>query len=133
MSTAKDSLVRRSKLKLPYPSAQFSHRRNQSHSPWLKLFRDNLPFQMSTHENIQMNQQIDKIVHRNLKINSIKLLKVLQKYLRVALFVIEISSIEAKKNFFNRLIEGVACTVFKIKVQIGLTFQFASYNFADLK
>ena len=49
----------------------------------------------------------------------------------MALFVI--SLIEAKQDFLIRLIEGVACTTFKIKVQIGLTLQLASNNFTCLK
>ena len=60
-----------------------------------------------------------------------KIIKVSQKYLRVALSGIVI--IEAKKDFLIRLIEGVACTPSKIKVKIVLTLQLASYNFADLK
>ena len=65
----KDSLVRRSKLKLSYPSAQFSYGRNVLyHSLWLMLFRDILPI-VHADENILMNQQIDKIVRRNFKIH----------------------------------------------------------------
>ena len=68
----KDSPVRRSKLEYPYPSAQFSHRRNHyPNIPWLKLFQGSLPFHMWLDENIQMNQQIDRIARRNLKRNSI--------------------------------------------------------------
>ena len=44
-----------------------------------------------------------------------------------------ISFIEAKQDFLIRMIEGVACTTFKIKVQIGLTLQLASNNFTCLK
>ena len=69
----KDSQVRRSKLMYSYPSIQFSYRiLNFRNSQWLKLFRDSLPFHMSIDENIQMNQQIDRILRQNFKRNSIK-------------------------------------------------------------
>ena len=49
----KDSLVRRSKLKLSYPSIQYSESMSNFHNnPWWRLFRDSLPFQVSTYENI---------------------------------------------------------------------------------
>ena len=40
--------------------------------------------------------------------------------------------VEAKKDFLIRLVEGVTRTVFKIKVQIGLTLQLATNNFTNL-
>ena len=62
----KDSPVRRSKLEYPYPSAQFSLRNpNPNNIPWLKLFQGSLPIHMYSGENIQMNQQIDRIPRRN--------------------------------------------------------------------
>ena len=41
--------------------------------------------------------------------------------------------VEAKKNFFFWLIEGVACAQVEVKVQVRLTYQLASNNFVGLK
>ena len=49
----------------------------------------------------------------------------------MALSVIGI--IEAKKDFLIRFMKGVACSISKIEIQIVLTLQLASYDFADLK
>ena len=70
----KDSLVRGSRLKYSYPSVQFSNRihRNGHGNPWLKLFRDSLPIQVYSGDDIQMDQQIDRILRQILKRNSIK-------------------------------------------------------------
>ena len=100
------------------------------HSLWLELSQDNLPFQVYSDEKIRMNQQIDRILRQNLT-KTIELFKVSQKYLRVTLS--RLIHIEAKKNLFIRLMEGVACTHFKIKFQICLTLQLASNNFTCLK
>ena len=43
------------------------------------------------------------------------------------------SSTEAKKNDRIRLIERIACAKIKIKINLHLTFKFASNDFAGLK
>ena len=44
-----------------------------------------------------------------------------------------ICEVEAKKNFFFWLIEGIACAVVEVKDQVRVTFKLASNNFAYLK
>ena len=63
----KDSPIHGSKLKYSYPSIQFSqsilsHQNNQ----WLVLFLSSLPFHVFVYENMQMNQQVDRILRQTL-------------------------------------------------------------------
>ena len=125
------SPVHCSKLKCSYSSFLFSQSILTHCNQWSKLFQDSSPFQTPLYENIRTNQQIHRkfrwIFNKNL---IIKWQRILQKYLRAAKFAIMI--VEAKKDFLIRLVEGVTRTVFKIKVQIGLTLQLATNNFTNL-
>ena len=84
-------------------------------------------------ENMQMYQLIDKILRRNWKRKLNKIIEetVSQIYSRVAFFIIDF--IEAEKNLRVWLSEGVARTIGKIKVQMGLTLHLATNNFTHLK
>ena len=86
---------------------------------------------MYVDENMLMNQQSDRIRRQILKLRLRWISWTWYKYSRVAFPGICV--VEAKKNFFFWLIEGVACAQVEVKDQVRLTFKFASNNFAWLK